>query len=67
VPFDVFELARVGPVTVFQQTPLAVTLPPPSAVILPPETALVKVVEVIEAVRSVGTVTGLVLKGISLP
>jgi hypothetical protein len=50
----VFELAVVGTVAVFQQTPRAVMDWPPSAVTLPPLAAEALVMPVIGAVVTVG-------------
>ena len=46
VPSLVFESVKVGPVTVLQQTPLAVTVPPPSLVTFPPLAEVVPVIDV---------------------
>ena len=55
VPLVVLLLAVVGPLLVFQQTPLAVMVPPPSELIVPPLEAVVDVMEVTTVVEpSVG-------------
>ena len=54
---DVFEFETVGPVEVFQQTPLAVTDALPSDVTFPPLVAVVNVIFVTSVVVNVGIET----------
>ncbi len=67
VPSVVCEPASVGLGLVPQHTPLAVTVPPPSAVTLPPDTADIAVIEVTDAVVTVGGVEALVVNVTSFP
>jgi hypothetical protein len=64
---EVLELAVVGAVVVAQQTPLAVIVPPPSAVTFPPETAVVKAIELMAVVVTVGAAIETVTNEISFP
>ena len=58
-PSVVLEFAIVGPVLVFQHTPLAVMASPPSSVIVPPVTADDEVSELIVVVVSEAAAMGL--------
>ena len=66
LPSEVLLFEIVGPVEVFQQTPLAVIAAPPSAEIFPPEVAVVPVIDVAFEVVIVGRFARTV-NDISLP